>query len=113
MSRPVRLNRALTLEDPQRVPDGAGGFNETWVALGTLWADLRPGTGRDRGAEFATLATVPYRITVRASAEGAPSRPRPGQRFREGGRVFAIAAVTEADAIGRYLVCFASEEISA
>lgn len=113
MRRGVRLSRALVLEAPVRVPDGAGGFSESWEALGTLWADVRPGSGRDRAAEFATLSTVKFRIVVRAAPQGAPSRPEAGQRFRDGGRVFPIAAVSEWDALGRFLLCTASEEVAA
>lgn len=109
----VRLNRKLVLEDAQTVPDGAGGFEETWVPLGALWAHVKAGTGREKAAEFVTLSTVPYRITVRASPVGAPSRPKPEQRFRDGERVFRIQAVTEDAAAGTYLVCFAREEVSA
>ncbi len=109
----VRLDRRLVLEEAQTVPDGAGGFAETWVALGTLWAGVKPGTGRERAAESVTLSTVPYRITVRAAPVGSPSRPKPEQRLRDGARVFRIQAVTEAGRSGAYLVCFAQEEVSA
>lgn len=111
MKRPV-LNRKLVLEAPVQTPDGAGGFTTNWAARGTLWAEIRPGTGREKAAEFMTVATIPYRITVRAAPDGAPSRPTPEQRFRAGGRIFRILAVTEADAGARYLVCFAQEEVS-
>lgn len=110
--KPPVLNRKLTLETPERVADGAGGYVTTWVALGEHWAEIRPGTGRDRALEVMTVARVPLRITLRAAPEGAPSRPRPEQRFREGARIFRILAVTEADAGGRYLTCFAQEEVS-
>ena len=53
-----------------------------------------------------------YRIVVRAAPMGSDARPRPDQRFREGARVFAIRAVAEEDAAGRYLVCFADEEVA-
>lgn len=109
MNLPV-LNRKLILETPQSLPDGAGGFVETWTSLGTLWAELRPGTGRERGGDFVTLSTVPFRITVRAAPPGGPSRPRPDQRFREGERLFRILAVTERDPEGRFLLCFSREE---
>ncbi|MCB2110652.1 head-tail adaptor protein [Albidovulum sp.] len=108
-----RLNRRLTLEEAQRLPDGAGGQTLSWVALGTLWARLDPGTGRERAGEFATLSSVPYRITVRAAPQGAPSRPKPDQRFRDGARIFRILAVTEDDAGAHYLTCFAQEEVLA
>lgn len=113
MKRPS-LNRKLVLEEPQRVPDGSGGFNQVWVALGVLWAEVRAGTGREReAAGLFTVSTVPYRITVRNAPHGAPSRPRPEQRFREGDRVFRIVAVTERDPQGMYLECFAREEVAA
>ncbi|MGH1367258.1 MAG: head-tail adaptor protein [Maritimibacter sp.] len=108
----VQLNRKLTLEDPVRLPDGAGGYTITWVALGELWANVRPGTGREKAAEFMTVSTIPFRITVRASEHGAPSRPKADQRFRAGARVFRILAVTESDESAQYLTCFAQEEIS-
>lgn len=112
MSAP-RLNRALVLETADRVADGAGGFALAWVVLGTLWAEVKPGAGRERAGEFVTLASVPYRITVRAAAQGSPSRPRPEQRFRDGARVFRILAVSERDPAGLYLTCFAHEEVVA
>lgn len=107
MSAP-RLNRPLVLETSVRVADGAGGFAESWAALGQVWAELRPGSGREAGGEEVTLTQVPYRITVRAAPQGNERRPRAGQRFRDGARVFSILAVTERDDL--YLTCFAREE---
>ena len=110
--KPPVLNRKLLLETPDRVPDGAGGYTITWVPLGEHWTEIRPGTGRERALEALTISSLPLRITLRAAPEGAPSRPRPEQRFREGARLFRILAVTEADAGARYLTCFAQEEVS-
>lgn len=110
MSTPI-LNRRLTLEEATRTGDGAGGSKLGWVAVGTLWAEIAAGSGRESAGEFVTVSTVPYRITVRAAPNNAPSRPKPEQRFREGSRTFRIHAVTEADRRGRYLVCHASEEV--
>ena len=112
MAAPL-LNRKLVLEEPQRSPDGAGGYTETWVALGELWAEIRPGSGREKAGEFLTVSQVPYRITVRAAPIGSPARPRPDQRFREGTRIYAITSVAETDTAGRYLVCTAHEEVAA
>lgn len=111
--KPVHLNRKLMLEAPVRVADGAGGYVETWSPLGDLWANVRAGTGRERAVGSAPLSQVPYRITVRAAAYGAPSRPTADQRFREGSRVFRIVAVSDSDPEGRYLTCHSIEEIVA
>ncbi len=110
MSRP-RLNRRLTLESPERVSDGAGGFQQSWQALGVLWAEVQARTGRETTAVAAPVSRTAYRIIVRGAPEGALERPAPDQRFRDGNRLFPIRAVTEWDGSAHYLVCFADEEV--
>lgn len=107
----VALNRALVLVGTERVPDGAGGYAETWISLGMLWAAIRAGTGREAEAAGLSVSSVPYKITVRAAPVGAPSRPVAGQRLRDGARLFRILSVTEVDSAARYLTCVAREEI--
>lgn len=113
VSEVIDLTRKLVLEQIQLIADGAGGFVETWVALGTLWANVTAGTGGERYTELLNLSSVPYRITVRGAQQGAPSRPKPEQRFRDGTRLFRIAAVSERDPAGIYLSCIAQEEVGA
>ncbi len=112
MKTPI-LSRRLVLEEAQSLPDGSGGFSRSWVSLGVIWADVRPGAGGEAAGESLTISRVPCRIVVRGAPVGAPSRPRPEQRLRESGRVFVIEAVTEADPAGQYLVCVAREEVVA
>ncbi|MFD2175177.1 head-tail adaptor protein [Rhodobacter lacus] len=109
----VRLNRPLVLEEATRESDGAGGVTLEWRPLGTLWAEVTAGTGAAREGEAITLASVPWRIVVRAAPVGSPRRPRPEQRFREGGRIFRILAIAERDPGAHYLTCFAREEVVA
>lgn len=108
-----RLNRRLILEAPDRIADGAGGFLESWVELGELWADVRSRTGRERNGGDFPVSTVSYRIIVRGSPIGSVARPLPQQRFRDGARVYVINAVAELDPNGRYLTCFVDEEVAA
>ena len=107
-----KLNRQLVLEDAHRVPDDAGGFEIAWQALGTLWAQITPGTGREKAAHNLPRSHVPMRILVRAAPVSSPSRPQAGQRFKEGARIYKINAVTEKDRTGRYLLCHALEEVA-
>ena len=108
-----RLNRRLTLETPERVSDGSGGYVETWNSLGVVWAELRPRTGRETVAQAAPVSSVSYKIILRAAPVGHPARPLPGQRLRDGARLFHIHALTEYDVGGQYLTCFAEEEVVA
>ncbi|WP_050929415.1 head-tail adaptor protein [Aestuariivita boseongensis] len=106
------LNRALVLEASERVADGAGGFSESWVQLGTLWAEVTTRSGREARDVVSAVSAVMLRIVVRGAPVGSAARPLAGQRFREGTRIFAIEAVSEWDPAGRYLVCFAKEEVA-
>lgn len=112
MSAP-RLNRRLTLESPERLADNHGGFTESWTPIGVLWAEVTPRTGRETTSVGAPVSRVGYRIVVRGAPVGHPERPMVEQRFRDGARLFLLHSVTEVDAAGRYLVCFADEEIAA
>ena len=64
MSMP-RLNRRLTLESPGRVPDGAGGYEQTWTALGVVWAQLKARSGRETQV---ALAQFPNNVFAMARA---------------------------------------------
>ncbi|MFC3614963.1 head-tail adaptor protein [Lutimaribacter marinistellae] len=111
--RQPHLNRALVLEEPGRVPDGAGGYVESWQAVGTLWAEVTARTGRERDVGGVQVSRTGYRIVVRGAPVGSTMRPAPEQRFRDGARVWVIRAVAESDGRGSYLTCFADEEVAA
>ncbi|NPD15365.1 head-tail adaptor protein [Xinfangfangia sp. D13-10-4-6] len=104
------LRQQLALEEASRSPDGAGGFSLSWVLVGLLWAEMSAGSGRDAAGEEVVLTSVAWRITVRGAAPGMAERPKPGQRFRLGPRIFTILAVAESDASGRWLTCTCREE---
>lgn len=106
------LNHPMTLEEAQRIPDGAGGYLETWAPLGTLWAELKAGSGNEAQGAGVSLSRTRYKITVRAAPQGAPSRPKPEHRFRYGTRLFRILSVAEVETAERYLTCLATEEVA-
>lgn len=108
-----RLNRKLVLEMPARLADGAGGFSESWMPLGTIWAEVIARTGREAAGVAGPISRVAYKIIVRAAPVGSDARPHPNQRFREGTRLYRIVAVAEDDADGRYLMCTAQQETAA
>lgn len=108
----MRLDRKLVLERATRTADGAGGYVETWVPLGELWAAFKAGSGKERVGGTLTVSAVPYRITVRSTPIGSASRPEPDQRFRDGARRFRIVAVADDGERPHYLTCHCIEEVS-
>ncbi|SNR58701.1 head-tail adaptor protein [Paracoccus sediminis] len=109
MSGP-KLGVRLDLERSVRQQDGMGGYRIVWQPIGALWAEMRAGSGQERGAEVGPESVVSWRITVRGAKVGDLRRPVAGQRLRMGRRLFAIEAVAERDVTGRWLTCFAREE---
>jgi head-tail adaptor len=108
-----KLIRRLMLETWESAPDGAGGQDGLWLRSGVLWAEIKPASGAERLGEEAALSRTRLKIIVRAAPHGAPSRPRPEDRFREGGRIYRILSVQDADPGMRYLTCIAEEEVVA
>jgi head-tail adaptor len=104
------LTRRLVLEAPASVVDATGGQVIVWTALGEVWAEMRVVSGRERREDPVRLGVTGWRVRLRASAPDSLARPRAGQRFREGPRVFAILSVAEADGGGRWLECRCEEE---
>ncbi|MGZ9809874.1 head-tail adaptor protein [Pseudoroseicyclus sp. H15] len=105
-----QLTRPLVLEAPERVADGAGGFTQGWAPLGTLWAEVALGSLAEAAGQGGPQARRRAKVTFRAAPLGAPSRPMPEQRLREGARVFRILSVGESDAGQRYLTALTEEE---
>lgn len=110
--RVPHLSQPLELIKADTTPDGAGGWAQVWVTLGTLWAEVKARSGRETKGELGAVSSATYRITVRAAPFGQSNRPEPGQRFRQGARVWTIEAVAETDVQGRFLTCFAKEEMA-
>lgn len=111
MKGPTSLTRRLVLEERRNLPDQSGGFTVVWQDLGTIWASVSPQMGREDFVAGQVYARVKYKIIVRAAPFGAPSRPCPDQRFREGDRIFNILAVADAGPDGRYLEIYSEEGV--
>ena len=108
-NRTPRLSTRLTLETPQRIADGGGGWQIAWAVLGTLWAEIRPSSARERVSGEREISRITHRVTIRVAEVGSDRRPTAEQRFRKGSRTYAIRGVTEADDHGAYLTCWVEE----
>lgn len=98
------LRHRLTLEEAQRVSDGAGGHTETWVSVAAVWAAMRP-SGGGEGVDSGRLAgRVSHVITLRYR-DGVT----PAMRFRQDTRVFHILAAIDEDARHHWLRCLCEE----
>jgi head-tail adaptor len=108
-NRTPRLSTRLTLEAPQRVADGGGGWQVVWNVVGTLWAEIRSSGARERVSGEREISRITHRITIRAAEVGSDRRPTAEQRLRKGSRFYALRGVTEMDGRDGYLTCWAEE----
>jgi SPP1 family predicted phage head-tail adaptor len=102
--RPSRLRQRLTLEELKRASDGGGGFTESWVAIATLFADLRPIGGVERAESDRLAGSVTHEVVLRY-------RPGvvPAMRLRKVTRIFHILAVIDVEERHRWLKCLCEE----
>jgi len=106
-----RLSRKLELEGLARITNGSGGFTGEWSPLGIHWGAVDPISGRMERGDGHSRSRVAYKITVRAVPPTSSARPKAGQRFREGARIYDIRSVLQSSD-ARYLNCIAEEEIA-
>ena len=97
---PGALRRELSLQACTMLPDGLGGFAESWAEVATVFARIEPVAAESRFGAGQTLEAMTHRITLRRRA-GLAS----GMRFAKAGRVFDILTVHDPDESGRYFVC--------
>ena len=98
------LRERITLLEPARTPDGAGGASVDWTPSGRVWA-----ASEDRTSGLARLAgryarTVRRRYTLRADAPIGPET-----RIGQDGRVFRIVSVQRREGRKPYLLLGAEE----
>jgi SPP1 family predicted phage head-tail adaptor len=85
VTSPGDLDRRITLQTPTRVPDGGGGFVDTWKDIATVWA--KKTTHRSDEAVQAMAETgkathnfrIRYRTDIKAS-----------WRIKESGKYMAL-----------------------
>jgi len=86
------------------VSDGAGGFTESWIEVGTVWAGIASSGGGEAVDSGRLAGRVSHTVTLRYR-DGVT----PAMRFRLGGRVFHILAVIDEGERRRWLRCLCEE----
>ncbi|MCW2307894.1 phage head closure protein [Rhodobium gokarnense] len=108
MTRPPtigELRHRLTLERPERTPDGAGGATVSWVTVADVWAAIAPASASETEIAGRLDGVVTHRVTLRRRADLAG-----GMRLKAGTRVLKILVAHDPDERGRWTECLAEEE---
>lgn len=98
------LRRRVTVFSPDRMPDGAGGFAETWAAAGEFWARIVPLSGSEIIAADRLESPARFRAEVRA-----PNPAQAGWRVSWRDRWHRIETVQSGERPGDRILLILSE----
>lgn len=101
------MRERVTLQQESRVVDDGGGYPNSWVAVDTVWASVKPLTGRERQLAAQTEAPVSYRVTIRYRDDVTPA-----MRLVWGTRYLNITGIFNADQKKAYLTLECSEGVA-
>jgi len=101
------LKHKITIQELQRVPDGYGGYTETWNNVATAWAKIQPLKGSERYQAQQVASELSHKITLRYL-----SGVKPSMRIVYGLRVFNIIAVINVKKRNEVLELLCEEELT-
>ena len=100
------LRHRVTIEEPVRTADDAGGAEITWQPVATVWAEIQPKTGREvfESDQLGGRVTHDVRMRFRKGVT-------PKMRIFHNARVFDIRFAANVGERGEWLIC-ACEEVT-
>lgn len=107
MRAPVKagdLRHRVTLEQPVRTSDGAGGATIEWQSAGDVWAAIWPRTASESFTSDRVTGSATHDIWIRYRKDVTPD-----MRMRHGNRIFAILGAIDFEDRSRWLKCPSEE----
>jgi len=102
---PGMLRHEVMLQEATAIPDGAGGHDEEWREIATLFALIEPIRSRSYFVAGQRHEAVTHKVTLRHRHD-----VKSGMRFLRLGRALVISNLHDPDETGRYLVADVREE---
>ncbi|AVF25093.1 putative phage head-tail adaptor [Paenibacillus larvae subsp. larvae] len=103
---PGKLNKRITIKKHEPTPDGAGGYDDGFSDVVTVWANIRPLRGREYWQSQQTQAEVTHSIMIRYRKDIDRSHV-----VSYGGRLFDIQHIINVDEANRTLILHCVEKI--
>ena len=100
------MRHRVTIEEPVRSADEAGGADINWQAVATVWAEIQPKTGREVFESDQLGGRVTHDVRMRYR-DGVSAK----MRLFHAGRLFDIRYVANVGEGSQWLMC-ACEEIT-
>lgn len=62
---PGKLNRKVEIMELTKVPDGSGGYEDAFLPIKKVWANIKPIYGKEYYEAQQAQAQISHRITIR------------------------------------------------
>jgi SPP1 family predicted phage head-tail adaptor len=86
--RTGELDKLIEIQAPSKVPDGMGGFTQSFKTVFTVWGSIWPLNGQEAIAAMQAGGTITHRIRIRFK----PVNIRTSWRIKYGDKYFNIAS---------------------
>lgn len=103
-----RLNKRITVQRRSATKDDYGQEQNSWSAVATVWANIKPIGGREKLRAMAIESELSHTIAVRYNAALMPPTQADAMRIfystPTGDRIFNITAARDVDEARRHII---------
>ncbi len=99
-----KLDKRITLQSRSATLDDYGQQINSWSDVATVWANIRPVSGREKMKAMQVDSILSHTVAVRYSATFMPPRTVDAWRIVYNGRCFTIIAAMDLDEAGKYII---------
>ena len=99
-----RLNKRITLQRRSGVLDGFGQLVNSWLDVATVWADIRPITGREKMRALMVGWEFTHTVLIRYNVAFMPVRTLVTWRAKYGDRMFSISSALDFDESHAFII---------
>jgi len=101
------MRHRITIQSKSVVRDSFGGETVTWTTFATVWAQMRPLSGREYFDARQAQADLTTEIVIRYLAGVLPE-----MRVVDGDHVYDIWSISNVEGLNRQMVLLCREEVS-
>lgn len=99
-----RLNRRITLQARGTGFDDYGQPSEAWADVATVWANIKPISGREKLAAMAVDVQTSQTVMIRYNPDYYPATKVSGWRIKYQDRYLSITSAIDVDDARKYIV---------
>ena len=92
-----RLNKRIMLQRRTGALDGSGQLANSWVDVATVWADIRPITGREKMRALMVGWELTHTVLIRYNVTFPPVQTLATWRVKYGDRILSISSALDFD----------------